>query len=68
MSGYMRRIVVFLLLVGCIGVPANAQELALKKGIVMDSLPVNDSIARQIMLYLPQDFDTGQAMAGSLSL
>lgn len=60
MSGCMRRIVIFLLLVGCIGVPANAQGLALKKGIVMDSLPVNDSIARQIMLYLPQDFDTGQ--------
>jgi len=60
MSGCMRRIVIFLLLVGCIGVPANAQELALKKGIVMDSLPVNDSIARQIILYLPQDFDAGQ--------
>jgi hypothetical protein len=60
MSGNMRRIVVFLLLVGCISVPANAQELALKKGIVMDSLPVNDSIVRQIMLYLPQDFDTGR--------
>ncbi len=60
MSGCMRRIVIFLLLLGCIGVPANAQELALKKGIVMDSLPVNDSIARQIILYLPQDFDAGQ--------
>ncbi len=35
----------------------SAQELALKKGIVMDSLPLNDSIARQIMLYLPKDFE-----------
>lgn len=59
MSGCMRKIVVFLLLVVFIGVPANAQELVLKKGIVMDSLPVNDSIVRQIMLYLPQDFDAG---------
>ena len=60
MSGHMRRVIVFLLLVGYMGVPAKAQELALKKGIVMDSLPVNDSIVGQIMLYLPQDFDTGQ--------
>jgi len=60
MSGRMRRFVFFLLLAGYMGVPANAQELALKKGIVMDSLPVNDSIAGQIMLYLPQDFDPGR--------
>ncbi len=60
MSGSMRRIIIFFLLVGSTMAPAKAQELALKRGVVMDSLPVNDSITRQIMLYLPQDFDTGK--------
>ena len=60
MSGFMRRIIIFFLLVGSTMAPAKAQELALKRGVVMDSLPVNDSITRQIMLYLPQDFDAGK--------
>ena len=59
-SGLMRRILIFFLLVGGTVVPTTAQELALKKGVIMDSLPVNDSIARRIILYLPQDFDTGK--------
>ncbi|MGB5315385.1 MAG: alpha/beta hydrolase, partial [Robiginitalea sp.] len=53
----MQRIIIFFLLSGIMIFSTSAQELALKKGIVMDSLPVNDSIARQIMLYLPADFD-----------
>ena len=69
MSGCMRRIVDFLVAGGMYSCSCTtAQELALKRGVVMDSLPVNDSIARRIILYLPQDFDTGQAVAGALSV
>lgn len=53
----MRGILVFFLLLGGISSSIFAQELALKKGVVIYSLPINDSIARQIMLYLPQDFE-----------
>jgi hypothetical protein len=56
----MRRIFIFFLLLGGIPVSVSAQELALKKGIVLDSLPVNDSITREVMLYLPQDFDVSR--------
>ena len=60
MTGIMQRIIIFFLLSGIMIFSTSAQELALKKGVVMDSLPVNDSIARQIILYLPADFDTGK--------
>ncbi len=56
-SGNMRGFFVFLMLLGSVSSFVSAQELALKKGIVLDSLPINDSIARQIVLYLPQDFE-----------
>ncbi|HSI70788.1 MAG TPA: hypothetical protein VK941_11180 [Gillisia sp.] len=35
-----------------------AQEMTLTKGAVMDSIPVNDSIAETYSLYLPNDFST----------
>jgi hypothetical protein len=53
----MRAVFVFFLLLGSLPASLSAQELALKKGIVLDSLALNDSIARQITLYLPKDFD-----------
>ena len=37
--------------------PATAQELVLKKGIVLDSIKINDSIPESFALYLPQSFD-----------
>lgn len=36
----------------------TGQELILKKGVVIDSLAVNDSIAETYALYLPRDFST----------
>ncbi|WP_343485681.1 alpha/beta hydrolase [Allomuricauda sp. d1] len=36
----------------------NAQTFTLKKGIVIDSLPVHDSIPETFSLYLPTDFVT----------
>ena len=38
-----------------------AQEFALKKGMVMDSLPVQDSVASQIRLFLPESFNQQQS-------
>lgn len=38
-----------------------AQELKLQKGMVIDSLPVNDSIAETYSLYLPTNFTTERA-------
>ncbi|WP_445384443.1 alpha/beta hydrolase [Robiginitalea sp. IMCC44478] len=40
---------------------AGAQEVALKKGIVMDSLPFQDSVATQIRLFLPESFNQQQS-------
>ncbi|WP_411031380.1 alpha/beta hydrolase [Spongiimicrobium sp. 3-5] len=36
----------------------KAQQLSIKKGIIVDSLQVNDSIPESFALYLPQKFDT----------
>lgn len=49
----------FLLLTG-LAHPAAAQEYALKKGVVLDSLPIRDSIASGLKLYLPRDFDASR--------
>jgi hypothetical protein len=56
----MRGLILFFLLLGSAANALTAQELALRKGVVLDSLPVNDSIARQIMLYLPTNFDSSK--------
>lgn len=36
----------------------TAQEITLQKGVVMDSLVINDSINESFSLYLPRSFDT----------
>ena len=38
-----------------------AQKLTLKKGLVVDSLQVNDSIADTYALYLPKNFDSSRS-------
>ena len=56
----MKKIyLLFLLTLLWVG-PAQAQEISLKKGMVLDSLPVQDSVARQIRLFLPESFDQQQ--------
>lgn len=45
------------MLLGGLSTFVSAQELALKRGVVIDSILPNDSIARQLILYLPQDFE-----------
>lgn len=52
----MRKIILCLLLCICYGA-TNAQQLVLKKGIVMDSIEINDSIPETFALYLPKNFD-----------
>ncbi|MBO0321944.1 alpha/beta hydrolase [Muricauda sp. CAU 1633] len=37
---------------------ASAQQMVLKKGEIMDSIPVQDSIPSSFSLYLPRDFST----------
>lgn len=39
-----------------LGLQVSAQEIALKKGIVMDSIPVQDSIDESYAIYLPTSF------------
>jgi hypothetical protein len=54
---YMKQFGTLLLLIFFIQI-GFAQELTLRKGTVMDSIPVNDSIAEYFSLYLPNDFST----------
>ncbi len=39
---------------------APAQQLVIRKGVVIDSLPVQDSLARDLKIYLPGNFDPGR--------
>ncbi len=48
------RTILFILLVS---VSVSAQEMRLSKGVVMDSLPVNDTIKETYSLFLPQSFE-----------
>src|SRR5690606_19549591 len=41
----------------CIGTLVRAQQLVLKKGEIMDSLPIRDTIYNGFSLYLPGSFD-----------
>ncbi|GGW27291.1 alpha/beta hydrolase [Arenibacter certesii] len=51
----MRKFTILLLLGAVLG--ANAQEFALKKGVVMDSISVKDSISESFSLFLPTTFN-----------
>lgn len=50
-----------LLLVGLIANGMTAQGLAVRKGQIIDSIPVNDSIPESFALYLPRQFDASIA-------
>lgn len=55
----MRIIYIFILL----GLPLSAQELRLQKGMVMDSLEVNDTINQTFSVYLPTSYQPDKALA-----
>lgn len=57
MNNGMKNLICFLLVIGVFGSGAKAQQLVLKKGVVVNSLEIEDSVARQLMYYLPQDFE-----------
>ncbi|MFD2518009.1 hypothetical protein [Salinimicrobium flavum] len=54
----MRKILFFLL----IAAQVSAQEMTLKKGIVIDSLKVSDTIDESFAIYLPTNFQNSTAM------
>ena len=56
----MKRFFLLFLFFGCFLLEAPAQQLVLRKGVVIDSFPVQDSLARDLKLYLPGDFDPGR--------
>jgi len=55
----MRRFIALLLLFGSFGTQAQTQpeRFALRKGVILDSLPVSDAFAKTLKLYLPRDFE-----------
>ncbi|MBT8184518.1 MAG: alpha/beta hydrolase [Eudoraea sp.] len=54
----MKQLLFSLLLLGCISSSGlNAQQLKLKKGIITDSLRINDSIPESFALYLPTTYE-----------
>ena len=54
----MKQLLFFLLFLGGIfWGTLNAQQLKLKKGIIIDSLRINDSIPESFSLYLPTKFE-----------
>ncbi|MEB8329755.1 alpha/beta hydrolase [Flavobacteriaceae bacterium KMM 6897] len=54
----MKKIIFLLLLSSVLNI--TAQELTFKKGIVTDSVIINDSIQESFALYLPKGFDTSK--------
>ncbi|MCW5517587.1 alpha/beta hydrolase [Muriicola sp. Z0-33] len=54
----MKQLLFSLMLLGCISFNGmHAQDLKLKKGIITDSLSINDSIPESFALYLPSSFN-----------
>lgn len=57
-SNAMKKLLPFLFLLGAaMGGELSAQQLTLKKGTIMSSIPVSDSIPESYSLYLPKSFD-----------
>ncbi len=54
----MKRILVLLVL--GITFSSSAQQMALKKGVVIDGIKVNDSLPESYALFLPSNFDTSK--------
>lgn len=56
----MKKHIVFFLIAANFGLHTQAQQLVLRKGVVLDSLPVQDSVASELKLYLPRNFETNR--------
>ncbi|MDC6367371.1 MULTISPECIES: alpha/beta hydrolase [Flavobacteriaceae] len=56
----MKKTYVALFLSICYVSITFAQEMVLKKGAIMENLPINDSISETFSLYLPTYFDTNK--------
>ena len=57
-SHHMKQLLFSLLLLGCINSSGiKAQEFKLKKGVITDSLRINDSIPESFAIYLPTSFE-----------
>jgi hypothetical protein len=54
----MIKRIVLLLILGSLGVQIQAQQLKLRKGVVLDFQPVQDSVGSDLKLYLPTNFET----------
>ena len=52
----------FLIILLFIGFQMNAQDLRVRKGVVMDSLKVGDSIEETFSLYIPNSYQENQAL------
>ncbi|HET8754206.1 MAG TPA: hypothetical protein VFM59_07570 [Salinimicrobium sp.] len=50
----MRKLILIIFLFS--GFQSFAQEFSIKKGAVLDSIPVNDSISETFAIYLPRDY------------
>ncbi|MBT8285847.1 MAG: alpha/beta hydrolase, partial [Flavobacteriaceae bacterium] len=53
------KILVFLVMVGTCISALQGQEIAIRKGVVRDSIRINDSIPETFALYLPTSFEPG---------
>ncbi|MBO0590094.1 alpha/beta hydrolase [Cellulophaga sp. E16_2] len=53
----MKKIILLLTFAFCCVSTTSAQEITLRKGIILDSIRVNDSISENFALYLPRKFD-----------
>ena len=51
----MKKIILFLFLGA--GLLGNSQQMTLKKGVVIDSIGVKDSISESFSLYIPTSFE-----------
>jgi len=57
-SQHMKQLFLSLILLGCINSSGlNAQQFKIKKGIITDSLRINDSIPESFAMYLPTSFE-----------
>jgi hypothetical protein len=53
----MKKLLVFFVVLCGLGPGLHSQDLVLRRGVVLDSLPVQDSLASKLRLYLPDGFD-----------
>lgn len=53
----MKQFLLFLFLGTFLSFQAKAQQITLKKGIILDTVPINDSIPDSFALYLPKNFE-----------